>query len=76
MPATDSLLASLPATPSQALQIHVGLRARHSLAMRFATVAGSDFEALERVVELERAKREMELYGSSGKRGRGRVCGG
>jgi hypothetical protein len=48
------------ATPSQALQIHAALRARHSLAMHFATFAGSDFEALEPIVELEQAKREME----------------
>jgi N-acyl-phosphatidylethanolamine-hydrolysing phospholipase D len=40
--------------------MHTALRARHSLAMHFATFAGSDFEALEPIVELERAKLEVE----------------
>ena len=48
------------ATPSQALQIHAALRARHSLAMHFATFVGSDFEAIEPIIELEQAKRKME----------------
>ena len=39
--------------------MHGALRARHSLAMHFATFAGSDIEALDPIVELERAKREM-----------------
>jgi len=39
--------------------MHGALRARHSLAMHFATFAGSDVEALDPIVELERAKREM-----------------
>ena len=41
--------------------MHVALRARHSLAMHFATFAGSDVEALDPIVELEQAKREMVL---------------
>jgi len=41
--------------------MHVELRARHSLAMHFATFAGSDYEALEPIVELEQAKRAMEI---------------
>jgi hypothetical protein len=41
--------------------MHVELRARHSLAMHFATFAGSDYEALEPIVELEQAKRAMEM---------------
>ena len=49
------------ATPAQALQMHVELRARHSLAMHFATFAGSNYEALEPIVELEQAKRAMEM---------------
>jgi N-acyl-phosphatidylethanolamine-hydrolysing phospholipase D len=49
------------ATPAQALQMHVDLRARHSLAMHFATFAGSDHEALEPIVELEQARRAMEM---------------
>jgi N-acyl-phosphatidylethanolamine-hydrolysing phospholipase D len=49
------------ATPAQALQMHVELRARHSLAMHFATFAGSDYEALEPIVEFEQAKRAMEM---------------
>ena len=57
----DSFLTSMHATPAQALQMHVDLRARHSLAMHFATFAGSDYEALEPIVELEQAKRAMEM---------------
>jgi N-acyl-phosphatidylethanolamine-hydrolysing phospholipase D len=41
--------------------MHTELRARHSLAMHFATFAGSDHEALEPIVELEQAKRAMKL---------------
>ena len=41
--------------------MHVELRARHSLAMHFATFACSDYEALEPIVELEQAKRAMEM---------------
>jgi hypothetical protein len=57
----NSFLTSMHATPAQALQMHVELRARHSLAMHFATFAGSDYEALEPIVELEQAKRAMEM---------------
>jgi N-acyl-phosphatidylethanolamine-hydrolysing phospholipase D len=39
--------------------MHGALRARHSLAMHFATFAGSDVEAFDPIIELERAKREM-----------------
>ena len=39
--------------------MHSALRARHSLAMHFATFAGSDVEALDPIVKLEQAKREM-----------------
>ena len=39
--------------------MHCALRARHSLAMHFATFAGSDVEALDPIIELEQAKREM-----------------
>ena len=38
--------------------MHVDLCTRHSLAMQFA---GSDYEALEPIVELEQAKRTMEM---------------
>jgi hypothetical protein len=31
-------------------------------AMHFATFAGSDYEALESIVELEQAKRAMERW--------------
>jgi N-acyl-phosphatidylethanolamine-hydrolysing phospholipase D len=57
----ESILTSYHATPAQALRMHVALRARHSLAMHFATFAGSDVEALDPIVELEQAKREMML---------------
>jgi len=50
--------------------MHVDLRARHSLAMHFATFAGSDYEALEPTVELEQAKRAMEMVtGATGRQG-------
>jgi N-acyl-phosphatidylethanolamine-hydrolysing phospholipase D len=55
----ESLLAAYHATPAQALRIHSAVRARHSLAMHFATFAGSDVEALDPIAELEQAKREM-----------------
>ncbi|KAI0289145.1 beta-lactamase superfamily domain-containing protein [Russula brevipes] len=55
----DSFLTAYHATPAQALRMHGALRARHSLAMHFATFAGSDVEALDPIVELEQAKREM-----------------
>jgi N-acyl-phosphatidylethanolamine-hydrolysing phospholipase D len=60
----DSFLTSMHATPAQALQMHVDLRARHSLAMHFATFAGSDHEALEPIVELEQARRAMVMVTS------------
>jgi hypothetical protein len=41
--------------------MHINLRARHSLAMHFATFAGSENVALEPIVELEQAKRAMEM---------------
>jgi hypothetical protein len=41
--------------------MHIELRARHSLSMHFATFAGSDYEALEPIVELEQAKRAMKM---------------
>ncbi|KAI9435417.1 Metallo-hydrolase/oxidoreductase [Lactarius indigo] len=57
----DSIFTSYHATPAHALRMHVALRARHSLAMHFATFAGSDVEALDPIVELEQAKREMAM---------------
>ncbi|KAI9507310.1 Metallo-hydrolase/oxidoreductase [Russula earlei] len=61
--APDSLLTAFHATPAQALRMHGALRARHSLGMHFATFAGSDVEALDPIVELERAKREARIVG-------------
>lgn len=43
------------------MRIHIALRARRSLAMHFATFAGSDVEALDPIIELEKAKREMAV---------------
>ncbi|KAH8977571.1 Metallo-hydrolase/oxidoreductase [Lactarius akahatsu] len=57
----ESILTSWHATPAHALRMHLALRARHSLAMHFATFAGSDVEALDPIVELEQAKREMMM---------------
>jgi len=39
--------------------MHGVLRARHSLAMHFSAFAASDVEALNLIVKLEQAKREM-----------------
>lgn len=41
--------------------MHKDLGARHSLAMHFATFAGTEAEALEPVVELMEARREAGL---------------
>jgi hypothetical protein len=52
---------SMHATPTQALQMHVEVRARHSLAMHFLAFVGSDYEALKPIVELEQFKHAMEM---------------
>ena len=45
--ARDSILTAYHATPAHVLRMHLALRSRHSLAMHFATFAGSDVEALD-----------------------------
>jgi N-acyl-phosphatidylethanolamine-hydrolysing phospholipase D len=40
--------------------MHAALRSRHSLAMHFATFAGSDFEALKPIIELEQAQGKID----------------
>jgi len=57
----DSVNTTFHATPAQALRMHRALRSRHSLAMHFATFAGSDIEAFDPIVALDQAKREMAL---------------
>jgi hypothetical protein len=39
--------------------MHGALRARHSLAIQFATFARNDVESFDPIIELEQAKREM-----------------
>ena len=39
--------------------MHGALRAHHSFALHFTNFAGSDAEALDLIIELEQAKREM-----------------
>jgi len=56
---SESVNTAFHATPAQALRMHNALRSRHSLAMHFATFAGSDVEAFDPIVALEEAKREM-----------------
>jgi len=51
--------------------MHGALCARHSLAMHFATFAGSDVEALDPIVELEQAKRETGGLGEGEGEGEG-----
>jgi N-acyl-phosphatidylethanolamine-hydrolysing phospholipase D len=64
--ARDSVLTAFHATPAQALRMHIALRSRHTLAMHFATFAGSDVEALDPILELEQAKREMMMLSLGG----------
>ncbi|KAN0142001.1 hypothetical protein V8E53_000463 [Lactarius tabidus] len=64
--ARDSVLTAYHATPAHALRMHLALRSRHSLAMHFATFAGSDVEALDPILELEQAKREMMMLSLGG----------
>ncbi|KAJ7019221.1 Metallo-hydrolase/oxidoreductase [Mycena alexandri] len=54
--ADDTHLATLHATPEDAVRLAADVRARHTLAMHFATFAGSDDEALEPVVRLAQAQ--------------------
>lgn len=46
--------------------MHLALRSRHTFAMHFATFAGSDVEALDPILELEQAKREMMMLSLAG----------
>lgn len=46
--------------------MHIALRSRHTLAMHFATFAGSDVEALDPILELEQAKRELMMLSLGG----------
>lgn len=54
--ADDTHLAVTHASPEDAVQLARDLRARHSLAMHFATWAGSDHEANEPLLRLARAR--------------------
>jgi hypothetical protein len=65
---THALTASRHCTPAEALSIHTDIRSRHSLAMHFATFAGSDIEAFEPIVELtaERQKRGIPGWEEEG----------
>jgi len=55
------LTSSVHATPSQALAIHQDIKSRHSLAMHFATFAGSDIEAFEPIVELTQEREQLNI---------------
>jgi len=48
----DTSLIALHASPEDALSISTDVQARHSVAMHFATFAGSEHEALEPLVRL------------------------
>ncbi|KAJ7633497.1 Metallo-hydrolase/oxidoreductase [Mycena polygramma] len=52
----DTHLVTLHATPEDAVRLAADVRARHTLAMHFATFAGSDDEALEPLVRLAQAQ--------------------
>ncbi|KAH9044985.1 hypothetical protein EDB83DRAFT_2317887 [Lactarius deliciosus] len=62
----ESILTSYHATPGHAVCSRVALRARKSLAMHFATFAGSDVEALNPILEPEQAEREMVMMPTGG----------
>jgi len=55
-----SLTSSVHATPSDAVKIHRDIKSRHSLAMHFATFAGSEIEAFEPIVELTQEREKEE----------------
>ncbi|KAH7914115.1 beta-lactamase superfamily domain-containing protein [Hygrophoropsis aurantiaca] len=55
--ADETHLATTHASPEDAILLAVDVRARHSLAMHFATWAGGDDEALEPLVRLMRARK-------------------
>ncbi|KAJ6594555.1 Metallo-hydrolase/oxidoreductase [Mycena capillaripes] len=52
----DTHLVTLHATPEDAVRLAADVRARHTLAMHFATFAGSDDEAIEPLVRLAQAQ--------------------
>ena len=54
-------MSALHASPADAVQIHQDVRSKHTLAMHFATFAGSDTEALEPVVELAQARKDKDI---------------
>ena len=54
----DDCLATLHATPEDALQIQRDVKARHAIGMHFATFAGSKSEAREPVIRLVKALRD------------------
>ncbi|KIY65423.1 Metallo-hydrolase/oxidoreductase [Cylindrobasidium torrendii FP15055 ss-10] len=53
--ATETLLATLHATPRDAVALSVDIRAKHSIAMHFGTFCGSEDEAVEPVYLLKQA---------------------
>ena len=54
----DDCLATLHATPEDALEIQRDVRARHAIGMHFATFVGSRAEAREPVIRLVHALKE------------------
>ncbi|KAJ7141084.1 beta-lactamase superfamily domain-containing protein [Mycena epipterygia] len=52
----DTHLVTLHATPEDAVRLAADVRARHTLAMHFATFAGSDDEAVEPLIRLAQAQ--------------------
>lgn len=58
---TTDLPFSGHASPADAVEIHKEVRSRHSLAMHFATFAGSAHEAIEPLVELSLAREEAKV---------------
>jgi hypothetical protein len=55
----ETSLLALHASPEDALNISTDLQARHSLAMHFATFAGSEHEALEPLVRLVNGREKV-----------------
>lgn len=67
--------ATFHASPKDAVDIHVDVRSRNSVAVHFGTFVGSESETHEAVIEFAEARGEMgvEELGSAGEGEKGRA---
>ena len=56
---SDALITALHASPEDAILISRDVQARHSIAMHFATFAGSEHEAMEPLIRLVECREEL-----------------